>query len=72
MENTIERFSDILDKKGIKSSHQRIKILEYLANHSCHPTAENVLSEIKKELPTLSKSTVYKTLNTFFNLSGIL
>jgi Fur family peroxide stress response transcriptional regulator len=65
MENTIEKFAEILDKKGIKSSHQRIKILEYLANNLCHPTAEKVLSDMKKLLPTLSKSTVYKTLNAF-------
>lgn len=65
MENTIEKYREILDNKGIKSSHQRIKILEYLANNPCHPTAEKVLSDMKKMLPTLSKSTVYKTLNAF-------
>jgi Fur family peroxide stress response transcriptional regulator len=62
---TEENFSELLIKNGLKSSHQRIKILEYLATHPCHPTAEKVLTEMKKELPTLSKSTVYKTLNSF-------
>jgi len=65
MKNTVERFTDILEQKGLRPSHQRIKILEYLANNPCHPTADQVLSAMKKELPTLSKSTVYKTLNAF-------
>ncbi len=65
MKNSAERLTEELNKKGLRPSHQRIKILEYLANHPCHPTAEQVLFEMKKELPTLSKSTVYKTLNAF-------
>ena len=65
MMNSVDKFTHELNKKGLKPSHQRIKILEYLANHPCHPTADKILSEMKKELPTLSKSTVYKTLNAF-------
>jgi Fur family peroxide stress response transcriptional regulator len=71
MQNTVECLTEILNKKGLRVSHQRIKILEYLATHPCHPTAEQVLSEVSKELPTLSKSTVYKTLNNFVE-AGIL
>ncbi len=65
MKSSDETLTEKLNKKGLRPSHQRIKILEYLASHPCHPTAEQVLSEMKKELPTLSKSTVYKTLNAF-------
>jgi len=65
MKNVFENFYDRLNEKGLKPSHQRIKILEYLANNLCHPTADKILSEMKKEIPTLSKSTVYKTLNAF-------
>ena len=65
MVNTHEKYAKILDEKGIKVSHQRVKILEYLANNLCHPTADKVLADMKKVLPTLSKSTVYKTLNAF-------
>lgn len=65
MKSANENLSDILANKGLKSSHQRLKILEYLANNPCHPTADKILHEMKNELPTLSKSTVYKTLNSF-------
>ena len=40
-------------------------VLQYLQNNPCHPTADMILSEIRHDVPTLSKSTVYKTLNTF-------
>ena len=71
MDNMSDIYSAILEKRGLKSSHQRIKILEYLATHPCHPTAENVLYVMKAEMPTLSKSTVYKTLKAFVE-TGIL
>ncbi|NLZ52190.1 MAG: transcriptional repressor [Thermoanaerobacteraceae bacterium] len=68
MRDATDKYSDELKKRGLKPSHQRIKILEYLATHPCHPTAEKILSEMRKELPTLSKSTVYKTLNAFVDV----
>jgi len=61
----LDKYYEILQKNDIRISHQRVKVLEYLANNFCHPTAEKILSDMKKELPTLSKSTVYKTLNAF-------
>jgi Fe2+ or Zn2+ uptake regulation protein len=61
----------MLEKKGIRASHQRLMILNYLACNPIHPTADKILFEIKKDLPTLSKSTVYKTLNAFV-AAGIL
>ena len=64
-------YEELLEKKGIKASHQRLKILDYLANNPVHPTADKVLEALKDEMPTLSKSTVYKTLNTFVE-KGVL
>jgi len=61
----MHNFNEILDKKGLRISHQRIKILQYLSADPCHPTADKILNEMKKDMPTLSKSTVYKTLNAF-------
>lgn len=54
----------IKDKK-IHLTHQRLKVLEYLAENQCHPTAEQIHSDLKKEMPTLSKTTVYNTLHMF-------
>jgi len=65
MNSARDNLSEVLTNRGLKSSHQRLKILEYLANNPCHPTADRILQDMKDELPTLSKSTVYKTLNSF-------
>lgn len=54
-----------LSDKNIKPSLQRIKILEYLRAHHNHPTADQIYLELRDEIPTLSKATIYNTLNLF-------
>lgn len=51
-----------LKAKNINLSFQRLKVLEYLDNNRCHPSVEQIFSDLLKELPTLSKTTVYNTL----------
>ncbi|MDD4316413.1 MAG: transcriptional repressor [Clostridia bacterium] len=51
-----------LKAKNINLSFQRLKVLEYLVNNRCHPSVEQIFSDLLKELPTLSKTTVYNTL----------
>ncbi|MBN1968063.1 MAG: transcriptional repressor [Candidatus Delongbacteria bacterium] len=62
MKNSIK---EILLDKGIKPSYQRIKIYEFLLENMIHPTVDIIYSEIIKEIPTLSKTTVYNTLDLF-------
>jgi len=54
-----------LTKHGIKPSYQRMKIMEYLLNNKTHPTVDNIHKDLIKDIPTLSKTTVYNTLNLF-------
>jgi len=63
--STIERVKEHLIKKGINPSYQRLKILEYLESTKSHPTVEMIYRELLKEIPTLSKTTIYNTLNLF-------
>ena len=55
-------------QKGIKLSHQRLKVLEYLYQNQCHPTVDQIYIDLQKDIPTLSKTTVYNTLRT---LAGV-
>lgn len=64
MEPTLETLSDELKKRGIRLSHQRIKVLEYLSKNQCHPTVEQIYCDLLLEVPTLSKTTVYNTLKS--------
>ena len=49
----------------IRPSVQRIAIMRYLQKNKTHPTADEVYEALKKQIPTLSKTTVYNTLNLF-------
>lgn len=51
-----------LQKNGIKPSYARIKVYEYLVMKKSHPTVDEIYNELAKEIPTLSKTTVYNTL----------
>lgn len=59
---TLEQLKKLLQEKNINLSHQRLKVLEYLATHNTHPTIEEIYAALHEEITTLSKSTVYNTL----------
>ena len=55
----------ILQHYGIHPSVQRIAIMDYLLKHRTHPTVDEVYVALYKDIPTLSKTTVYNTLRLF-------
>ncbi|MFO7890501.1 MAG: transcriptional repressor [bacterium] len=57
-------YKKVLQEAGVTPSMQRIKILEYLNNNRIHPSADTIYQALKKDMPTLSKTTVYNTLKT--------
>ncbi len=61
----MERYGDILRSYDIKPSYTRLLIYQYLKEHKNHPTADEIYQSIQKNLPTLSKTTVYNTLHLF-------
>lgn len=62
-EITTELMGNILLEKGVKPSFQRISVLKYLIKEKNHPSVEIIYQAIHKDIPTLSKTTVYNTLN---------
>lgn len=60
-----QEIKDYLIANNIKPSFARMRILEYLIVEKNHPTVDKIYSELVKEMPTLSKTTVYNTLNSF-------
>ena len=71
MKPTFEELSNELKKKKIRLSHQRLKVLEYLTLNRCHPTVDQIYVDLQKEVPTLSKTTIYNTLSTLVE-SGLV
>ena len=50
---------------NIKPSVQRIAIMDYLLKHKTHPCIDEIYMALCKDIPTLSKTTVYNTLKLF-------
>jgi Fe2+ or Zn2+ uptake regulation protein len=68
MKNMLEEKLNIIKQKGHFLTSSRMKILEYLMNTESHPTADEIYNYLKKDLPSLSKATVYNTLKLFVEL----
>ena len=62
MTESMDKYTDILAKKQISPSIQRVCVLRFLDLHRVHPTVEEIYLAVKKQLPTLSKTTVYNVL----------
>jgi Fe2+/Zn2+ uptake regulation proteins len=52
-----------LFSSGLRQTFQRRKILEFLENTKSHPTADAIYNKIVKDIPTVSRTTVYNTVN---------
>jgi Fur family peroxide stress response transcriptional regulator len=65
MEKTTVYFRNELRTRGIRASHQRIKIMEILHQIDTHPTADEIFHSLSQEVPSAVKATVYNTLHTF-------
>lgn len=48
---------------GIQPTPQRIAVVAFVLKSTAHPSAEQVLENVKRECPTISRATVYNTLN---------
>lgn len=56
-----------LRENGIKPSYQRKRIYEFMDENRIHPTVNMIYDALIDEIPTLSKATVYNTMNLFNN-----
>ena len=66
-DTSMNELRKYLESRGIQPSFHRLKILEYLITHRTHPTVENIHKALSREIPTLSKTTIYNTLKLFLS-----
>jgi Fur family iron response transcriptional regulator len=50
---------------GIQPTAQRLAVARFVLDTSAHPTADEVWDRVRQRNPTLSRATVYNTLNLF-------
>ncbi|KYK26948.1 MAG: hypothetical protein AYK23_00735 [Candidatus Proteinoplasmatales archaeon SG8-5] len=60
----LDDYALFLRKNGIKVTPQRLEILRYLDKNRNHPNADMIYRDLKKKNPSLSRTTVYNTLDT--------
>ena len=63
---------DVLEGAGLSPTMQRVAVLRYLLLNEDHPTVKTIYQAVKKEIPTLSKTTVYNTLEAFKESSLVI
>lgn len=71
MNTKLKASKELLEASGLKPTYPRLKILLYLEKHENHPTVEMIYEDLIKEIPTISKTTIYNTLNSFLE-KGII
>ena len=60
VQTIINRFSS----RDIRLTPQRISVYRYLLENRIHPTVETVYNALKVDNPSLSKTTIYNTVDT--------
>jgi Fur family iron response transcriptional regulator len=61
----------LLREHGINPSAQRVAVARYVLHTGEHPSADEVLTRVRKRFPHISRATVYNTLNLFVEV-GLL
>ncbi|NLM45974.1 MAG: transcriptional repressor [Firmicutes bacterium] len=61
--NVLEKARQMLKAKAVRPTIIRVRLLAYLLTHPVHPTAEQIYQALLPEFPTLSKTSVYNTLD---------
>lgn len=67
----MQHFEKLCHEQGVPLTVQRRTILEALADREDHPTADQVFETVTSRLPGLSRTTVYRVLETLVQLGVI-
>lgn len=69
---TVDKVVERFKSKKLKITPQRLGIFEILEGNTAHLSAEDVFKEIRKSYPTISFTTVYKTLEIMEKMGEIM
>lgn len=58
----MEKYVELLRERNLKITPQRLEIIKYLDKNRVHPDAEGIYCSLKSDNPSLSRTTVYNTL----------
>jgi Fur family transcriptional regulator, peroxide stress response regulator len=70
--NEEHKLIDQLRKYGVRATGQRLAIMQALLDSRSHPSAEDIYQKVKHTHPTLSISTIYKTIQIMTKMGTVL
>lgn len=73
MERTMDRlahFEDLCRERGLSLTVQRRVILQELVDRGDHPTADQIYDAVRDRVPGLSRTTVYRVLDTLVRIGA--
>jgi len=56
-------YIEVLRAHGIRPLNHRVAVYEYLAKHPVHPTADQIYTDLRKNMASISRTTVYNVLH---------
>ncbi len=63
MPSSVDRICEQLKAQGRRLTPQRRAIIQALFDHDSHPTAEQIFTYVRQDMPDMSHATVYNTLH---------
>lgn len=69
VQHEIERFTAACHRRGVPVTHQRLAVYRFLLESPSHPDAEAVFGSLASQYPSLSRGTVYRTLEMLLGLA---
>mgnify|MGYP001047132319 CR=1 FL=1 len=71
-EQRMEQMVSRLRKHGFRITPQRLAVLRVLAAGEEHPSVEGIYETVRREFPTTSIATVYKTVHVLKEINEVL
>ena len=75
MADPVERFDELitaLKERDFRLTPQRVELVRLIASSEGHPSAAQLFARIKRQFPTMSHATVYKTLALLKDMGQVL
>lgn len=71
VEERIRELERVCRSRGLPLTIQRRVVFEAIVKRNDHPTADQILEQIKDRVPDISRTTIYRILDTFVQLGLI-
>ena len=72
VQDRLEKMTSTLKEAGLRLTPQRLAVLKILAESKGHPSTEQVYEQVRKDFPTTSLATIYKTLTMLKSMGQVL